>query len=508
LQVRIALPLLMLLVLVAGCGGDHATADEHDHAHGEPVLLQETAWNETHEVYVEYEPLVMKQIGSLLVQVTDLRTGRQVPEGVVRVEWQDPEGATVADTVAAPDHPGAWRVPVTLPTAGFWALAITVPGTSEPLNIPVVRVYVDSHVAMHAEFTEPEGAIHLLKEQQWRLGVRSEPARHETFVHQLRVAATVEAPPDRRVVVTTPVAGRLAPTGDVSMARLGERVKLGQPVGVIRAPLSGDASDLAAAESALVRTRQDLHLAEAELERAESLVAVNAAPARRVEEAEAQVAAAQAGYDAARRLIAGDGEAPELLLRAPIDGTVVAVASGAGEFIDSGGPVLTILDPSTVWIRGWIPEGTLADLPALPLATIDVPGDPEESGGSAGRPLFLSPELDPASRTVAVVYELDNASGRLRVGQALGLRLETSRRADEVLVPMSALVDEHGYPVVFVQTAGETFVKRNVTLGGNDGLRAVVHTGVLPGERVVSEAAWAVKLAAAGTSAPAHGHTH
>ena len=36
----------------------------------------------------------------------------------------------------------------------------------------------------------------------------------------------------------------------------------------------------------------------------------------------------------------------------------------------------------------------------------------------------------------------------------------------------------------------------------------VVLEGVLAGERVAVSSAWAVKLAAAGTSAPAHGHAH
>lgn len=501
-----ALALISLLALAAGC--DTAETGGHDHSQDEAAMLQETVWSSTHEVLIEHAALVVGVPGHVLVHVTDLRTGKPLTEGALEFRWQSPAGRIIDQTAAVPDHPGAWEIEATLPSADNYSLTIKVPGSSEALTIPLVRVYGNAEVAFHAEPVVPDNAISLLKEQQWRLGVRSEPILHDTFVHRVQVAATVEAPPERRVVVTTSVAGRLAPASTRAMPVLGERVTAGEVLAVVQAPLSGDASDLAAAESEHVRTRQELSLAEAELARARSLVAADAAPARRVEEAEARLAAATAAHDAAHRLTVGDGNGPELKLRAPIDGLVIAVATGHGEFVDSGGPVFTILDPSLVWIRGWIPEASLVSLPPSPEAILDIPGDPGGGGERIGEPIFLSPELDSQSRTASVVYAVDNRSGRLRVGQAVGLGLETMRQEESVVVPSSALVDEHGYPVVFIQVGGETFIKRNVTLGGDDGQRCVVVEGVLAGERVVVNSAWAVKLAAAGSSAPAHGHTH
>jgi hypothetical protein len=106
------------------------------------------------------------------------------------------------------------------------------------------------------------------------------------------------------------------------------------------------------------------------------------------------------------------------------------------------------------------------------------------------------------------VYAIDNDDLHLRVGQSLGLALDTVTVTDGVVVPNAALIDEHGRPVVFVQLAGDTFVKRHVTVGGNDGARSLILDGLEPGERVVARAAWAVKLAGTATAAPGHGHTH
>ena len=497
-----ALALLPLLSALVAC---QSAETGHDH---EDFVLEETAWSKTHEVLVVHRPLLVDTPTTFTVFVTHLQTGLPVQTGALRLNWLSPTGATATHEATEPLRPGVYEFTLALPAADVWNLTIDVPGATIPVVLPVLRVYRDPEVAAHADREVPADTIVLGKQQQWRLGVRTATVARDTFVERSRVAATVEAPPARRMVVTTPVAGRVAPTPSRALPTLGEHVTAGEELAVIRAPLTGDAADLAAAEAAVERTRQDLHLAEAELERAQELVAADAAPARRTDEAASQVAAARAAHAAARRLVAG-GDGPELLLKAPIDGLVVAVAAGSGEYVDAGSAVFTLLDPSVVWIRGWIPESSLPDLPRRPEATLECAGyHGAACFATAPELIYLAPEIDPASRTAAVVYAVPNADGHLRVGQSLGLRLETVRRDSALVVPRTALVDEHGRPVIYVQTGGDTFVKRHVTLGGDDGVRVVLESGVLAGERVVVDSAWAVKLAAAGSATPAHGHAH
>jgi multidrug efflux pump subunit AcrA (membrane-fusion protein) len=62
--------------------------------------------------------------------------------------------------------------------------------------------------------------------------------------------------------------------------------------------------------------------------------------------------------------------------------------------------------------------------------------------------------------------------------------------------------------VVFVQTGGETFERRPVTLGHQDGGFVEVLEGVKPGERVASRGAFLIRLAAMSSTVPAHGHVH
>jgi hypothetical protein len=76
------------------------------------------------------------------------------------------------------------------------------------------------------------------------------------------------------------------------------------------------------------------------------------------------------------------------------------------------------------------------------------------------------------------------------------------------VIPLSAVLDEDGRPVAYVQVEGERFERRDLTLGGTSGDTALVLSGIEAGERVVTGAAYQVRLASLSTSVPAHGHEH
>jgi multidrug efflux pump subunit AcrA (membrane-fusion protein) len=75
-------------------------------------------------------------------------------------------------------------------------------------------------------------------------------------------------------------------------------------------------------------------------------------------------------------------------------------------------------------------------------------------------------------------------------------------------VPGSAVIDDGGRPVVFVQVAGESFQRRPVRVGNQDASYVQVGDGIKPGERVVTRGAYLIRLAALSTQIPAHGHVH
>ncbi|HRG69584.1 MAG TPA: hypothetical protein PLS73_12110 [Saprospiraceae bacterium] len=75
-----------------------------------------------------------------------------------------------------------------------------------------------------------------------------------------------------------------------------------------------------------------------------------------------------------------------------------------------------------------------------------------------------------------------------------------------MVIPRTALIEEQGSYFVYVQTSGERFQKREVTIGASDGLVVQLLSGIAEGERVVTKGAYQIKLSTASGTLPAHGH--
>jgi HlyD family secretion protein len=118
------------------------------------------------------------------------------------------------------------------------------------------------------------------------------------------------------------------------------------------------------AEAVVLARKSDLALLE-EGSRAED---VDAAKAETAEAAAAlellergsraeDVAASKAAADAADAALAAiDRQIEELTVRAPTDGVVDAVDLRPGDIIAPNAPVLSIVDPSRLWVRAYLPE--------------------------------------------------------------------------------------------------------------------------------------------------------
>jgi RND family efflux transporter MFP subunit len=190
----------------------------------------------------------------------------------------------------------------------------------------------------------------------------------------------------------------------------------------------------------------------------------------------------------------------------------VTVRGTVGEHVHPDAPVCTILNTETVLIEAQLPESDLGRLGVSLGATYETTAAPGMFvpilGTGGGRLVFLGTTVDAKTRTLPVVYEVPNPAGRLRIGMALTVYVETANVAEALAVPVSALVEDDGKAVAFVHVSGETFQKRDLTLGIQDGEFVQVLSGLSVGERVVTKGAYAIRLASVSTTIPAHGHAH
>ena len=191
---------------------------------------------------------------------------------------------------------------------------------------------------------------------------------------------------------------------------------------------------------------------------------------------------------------------------------ITAVNATIGEHLHTDHAVFRMVNTETVLIEAQVPEWDLGRLSASHGATYEASHTPGTFvpilGDGGGGLIYLGPSVDDKRRTVSLVYEVPNPDGRLRIGMSLQVYVETARVEDTLTIPTSALIDEDGRAVVFVQLSGETFEKRDLTRGIRDGVFVQVLSGVSEGERVATQGAYAIRFASVSTIIPAHGHSH
>jgi len=502
---------LFAVFLAAGCNRAAPPREEPPELEG----LSETRWTPRTELFVEFAPLVVGETSRFAIHLTRLDTFKAITDGRVEVHLRAGSGAPEVFRVDGPSRPGIFGVDVKPARAGTRELVIRLQSTavSDEQIVGTVSVHANAEAARaagdHGEGGPP--GISFLKEQQWVMEFATALVEEHALQESLRVPAQVVARPGGTADVVAPTAGRLSTVRDVTV---GSTVTRGQELARVVPPPS-DPSEVPQVRQLRSEAVSALEFAVRDRERAERLVAAGAAPQRRLEEArtaEAQaksrVAAADARlaqHDAARRG-SGGGTQGAFIVRAPVTGSVALREAATGANVTQGAVLFRIIDAAQVHIVGQVPEGDAARARQARAAEAEVEGQPGRV--PVGRLVAVGKVLDPRARTLPILFALDNRVTAFPVGQSVFLHLLFGPTSPRPAIPASAVVDDAGRPVVYVQREGETFERRPVTLGGRAGGLVHVLEGLKPGDRVVTNGAHLVRLASLSTQAPAHGHVH
>jgi RND family efflux transporter MFP subunit len=474
-------------------------------------------WGERFEIFLEHKFIVADVPTPFVTHVSDLKTLEPRRADKVVFVLRQGDGPAIEHSEPAPKRAGIYIPELKLPKAGEWAFTLRIPvdGAESVVEMPKLTVYASKEEAKKAPEPEAPEGISFLKEQQWRVLSKTEPVGKRKLVERVRVPAVVAVKPGLQAAVVPPIAGRLI---GKTLPSLGDRVETGQVLGLVQSPFSEHAAKLVESRAEVVRAKLGLDQAELVLARVKKLAESGARTEREVQEAEFAARGAKASHEAALALkeayersgavLLEGGGGPALELRAPIAGVVVEIQAVLGEHVSPDKSIFQILDASKVHLEARIPEAELPRIGKGAATLAELPGVRGTYTPLDARRVFLSPKVDPTTRTVALHFEAANPDGLLRIDSALTIHLETAKADDALAIPASAVVEEEARPIAFVQVSGETFEKRYLKLGLKEGSWIQVLEGLAEGERVVSKEAMAVRLASVSNVIPAHGHAH
>ena len=312
---------------------------------------------------------------------------------------------------------------------------------------------------------------------------------------------------DASTVVLTPFSGRVIRL----IAKVGDQVRSGDPLLEIDSPEQvPPQNDFIAAQTARNKAHSQLNLARIVEKRARDLYEGKAAPFKDLQQAEAQLAAAEndmrstdTASEAVRirlRILGRTDEEISKLeqhgalsrvtrITAPIDGTIIARKVGPGQYVraDSGDALYTIADLSTMWLKAQIFEQDIAFMRIGQEIEVRVSAAPNRI--FKARISTIGAASDLTTRRVVVRSEIGNPDGALKSEMFASFKIATEEASTTAAVPTEAVIREGDLATVWVETEPMLFKRRVVDTGiQQDGL-VQIRSGLDFGELVVARGA-------------------
>lgn len=262
----------------------------------------------------------------------------------------------------------------------------------------------------------------------------------------------------------------VAKTSGVALAVLveeGQRVTAGQPL--VR--LDPDRARLAVAQS-----EAQMRKLENNYQRAQKLVGQQMVSAADVDQLRYDLENVRAQYRLATL------ELSYTTVVAPISGVIASRSIKTGNFVQINTPIFRIVDNSRLEATLNVPERELATLRAGQPVTLVADALPGQSfTGTVDR---IAPVVDSGSGTFRVVSAFDGAAHALQPGMFGRIRIDYDQRADALVVPRLALLDD-GEPAVFRVREGKV-ARVPVKLGYAEGPWVEIRDGLAAGDQVVT----------------------
>ena len=307
-----------------------------------------------------------------------------------------------------------------------------------------------------------------------KVAVVGEAARGRTLTYSGVVRPRIES------AIGFRVAGKIVQR----LVNVGDRVEVDQVIARL------DDSDLQLAENsakaavASARSRRDV--ARDNFERGKALLPQAIISQQIYDTRRNELDAAVSALDSAEAQLRLATNAVEYAtLKADKAGIVTAVMGEPGQVVSAGQTVITLAHAGETEIAVAVPEQDSGHLTIGQQAKITLWAGPRVS--IEGRIREIAGQADSGSRTYAIRIAVREAPPIMRLGMTASVALRINdAAAAAVVVPVAALTESDGSPVVFVvEPASKTVRKTPVTAAGmaEDGVR--ITSGLNPGDLVV-----------------------
>jgi cobalt-zinc-cadmium efflux system membrane fusion protein len=353
--------------------------------------------------------------------------------------------------------------------------AIWTLGVAAVLVASLALAAEEKKPAEHAE----ENPLVVNAAEQKALGIVTAPVTAQALAEELRAPAEVKA----NAYATTLVSPRIPAQIVRRSAKLGDTVRAGQPLVTL------SSVEVAEAQGALI-------VSEREWLRVKELGA-DAVSAKRY--TESQVARDQA-YAKLRAYGVSEGEITaltrqgsnrangEFALVAPQAGRITTDDFIAGERVEPGKVLFTLVDETRVWVEAQLAPDVAERVTAG--TSVRVVAHDQTLKGTVTQ---LSHRTVEASRTTPIRIEVPNENDALHPGEFVETFIATRGTTNVLGVPSDAVVQLQGQTTVFKAEANGHFEPTPIQAGETRGTQTVIKQGLSAGDVIVVKGAYVLK---------------
>jgi len=519
-KVSYLIPLLVLATL-NGCAPS-AEPDSHEHGEGEKWPV--TAWGEHFEIFAETDPLELGATAMAFTHVTIHEGFLPMVDGRVSLILVDSSGDESSFTREEPTRPGIFSIDVLPEKAGEFDLVFRVETDGQSEDIPAGRVQVGDHgspggllepapATVDAEAAASGATISFLKEQQWKTEFATSWIRISGMRESVRGPGRVRPAAGGEVILTSPFAGIVA---GKPWPYLGQKFQKGTAVFRLM-PRVAPGRSLAELEANVAGLEAELGTADTRLERLEGLYELGATSGRELEEARTRKATLESRLRASQRDLAttnvsrqgGSAPAETVAVSAPFGGRIARVDATPGQAISAEASLGLLVSESPLWIAVRLRPEAAAGMKAPEGLDLHLPNGrrPLTFRGSDARLVSRSPLVDPQTGTVTALFEVAADVETLPIGSLVEAEILLAGERTGMVIPESALVDDGGVDIVYLQIEGESVARVEVSVLARQSGRVLVE-GIPAGARLVERGGNAIRRATLVSKDVGEGHVH
>jgi RND family efflux transporter MFP subunit len=488
----------LLAIAVTACKEKSVKEEVHE----ELQTLSYTLYTNKSELFVEFKPLVVGQTSKFAAHLTVLGENfLPYTEGTVTVSLIQ-DGKDIKNTAASPTSPGIFRMALQPTQAGQGRLVfdIQTAAFSDQFIIDSIPVYADEKTAIASQPKETGSSdISYLKEQAWKVEFANASVRKETMYDVIKATGEILSAPGDEVTIASKSNGTVKFIGNNNIT--GSTIKAGQTMFTV----TGGEIAFENIDAAKQTASTELASAKAEFDRTSELI-----KDKLITQAEFQ--SAKLRYEQAQITVNNLGRnynAAGKSLSSPITGFIKNIMVSEGQYVSAGQPLATITKNQRLILKADVSLKNADKISSIQEANFTIIQNKQSYNTKElnGKLLSVGKTTAANSPFIPLHFQIDSRPGMLP-GSFAEVYLKTIPINDALVIPVSALIEEQGIFYVYVQTEGESFQKRELKLGANDGQKVQVLSGVAEGERVITKGGYQIKLSQASGTLPAHGHEH